>query len=170
LYQRCIIVGCILFIIYRFLPREKSKQVLELLVRLEEYAFIIGTTTEFSERALERLDVKIVKLLELMKVALSLKTEEVMWKFVKYHLTTHTTWWIKRFGHPGQTDAGTFERLHKIVSRIYLVLYNVSSINAQRCRNLVYHVSSINSQRCRNLVYHASSINSQRCTSLVCNV
>jgi hypothetical protein len=94
--------------------------VLKMLVRLEEYAFIVSTTTEYTTSQLDILDTKIVLLLEAMKGALSLETEDVMWHFVKFHLTTHTTMWIKKFGHCGQFDAATLERLHKLVSTTHV--------------------------------------------------
>jgi hypothetical protein len=89
---------------------------MDMLVRLAEYAFIVSTTEEYSEHLLAVLEVKIEKLLTSMQKALILLSEEIEWKFVKFHLTTHDTWWIRRFGHCGQTDAATLERLHKIVS------------------------------------------------------
>ena len=86
-----------------------------MLLRLAEYAFIVSTTLTYSEKDLGQLDTKIVLLLSSMKKALHVRTEDMMWTFVKFHLTTHVTWWIKRFGHCGQIDAATWERLHKIV-------------------------------------------------------
>ena len=74
---------------------------LNMLLRLAEYAFIVSTTEEYSERDLHILDVKIERLLQSMKKALRLNTVEVSWTFVKFHMTTHVTWWIKRFGHCG---------------------------------------------------------------------
>lgn len=86
---------------------------LNMLLRLQEYAFIVSTTEDYSEKDLRILDIKINKLLQSMKNTLSLRTE--------FHMTTHVTWWIKRFGHCGQTDAATLERLHKIVRNHLIV-------------------------------------------------
>ena len=109
------------YALQRFLPPRRSAAMLNMLLRLQEYAFIVSTTEDYSEKDLRILDIKINKLLQSMKNTLSLRTEDVTWTFVKFHMTTHVTWWIKRFGHCGQTDAATLERLHKIVRNHLIV-------------------------------------------------
>ena len=94
----------------------------------------VTTTLNYSERDLHTLDVKVEKLLHSMKKTLRLKTEPFKWTFVKFNMTTHVTWWIKRFGHCGQTDAATLERLHKIVRYVFTSLSVTSLIHVpQRC-------------------------------------
>ena len=120
--------------LHRFLPSKRSAAMLNMLLRLAEYAFIVSTTLNYSERDLHTLDVKVEKLLHSMKKTLRLKTEPFKWTFVKFHMTTHVTWWIKRFGHCGQTDAATLERLHKIVRYVFSSLSVTSLIHVpQRC-------------------------------------
>ena len=110
-----------------------------MLLRLAEYAFIISGTEEYSEKDLRILDKKIVNLLVSMKNSLSVDanySKEMLWHFVKFHLTTHTTYWIRRFGHCGQFDAATLERLHKLVSVITFLQRCTTHINI--CNTFVF--------------------------------
>ena len=81
------------------------------LLRLAEYAFIVSTTLNYSERDLHTLDVKVEKLLHSMKKTLRLKTEPFKWTFVKVphdnpcHVVDQAVWplWTDRCCYIGET-------------------------------------------------------------------